>query len=372
MAKTLHHKQKKHPFNLPSPGSSPGVIYIGKDVLAPRITLHCYDTKVYNVHHLKSLSELKAYTKNPNFSYWVEIQGYNSSALFDTLNEEYKINKLVLEDITSPYHRPKYEEYGHYDFAISRILRLDDRGNFENEQFSFILMENILITFQETYEAQLQPVKRRLEGGKGNIRLAGSSYLMYAIMDMIIDGYFGVLNTWNNQLDELEDQLLIKPKKHIMVDTQYVKRNLIMLRRVIWPERDKINDILRTESALISSQAKLFIRDAYDHCIQLIDMTESLKELSASIMDMYLSIMSNRMNEIMKVLTVISSVFIPLTFIVGIYGMNFSRVDPVTGKVLPLNMPELYWEHGYLNALALMALIAIIQIIFFWRKGWFK
>jgi len=372
MAKTHHHKRKKTTISLPSPGSSPGMVFISENSLEPRILLHRYDAIQYKVQELKSLSGLKKYTDDTSATYWVEIKGFNSAALFETLHEEYQINKLVLEDITSPYQRPKYEEYGHYDFAISRMLLLDEENNLENEQFSFILMKNMLITFQETYEARLQAVKKRLEVGKGNIRISGSSYLMYALMDMIIDGYFSILNVWNNQLDDLEDLLLAKPNKQIMFDTQYVKRNLITLRRAIWPERDKINDMLRTDSELITPQTKVFIRDAYDHCVQLIDLTESLKEISASVIDMYLSMMSNRMNEIMKVLTVISSIFIPLTFIVGIYGMNFSREDPVTGKILPLNMPELYEEHGYVYTLAAMALIAVVQIIYFWRKGWFK
>ena len=157
-----------------------------------------------------------------------------------------------------------------------------------------------------------------------------------------------------------------------MYDTQIIKRNLISIRRVVWPERDKLNDILRTDSPLISDQTKMFVKDAYDHCIQIIDIVESLKEISISNIDMYLSVISNRMNEIMKVLTIISSIFIPLTFIAGIYGMNFAQQDPVTGKMLPQNMPELYQEHGYLYTMIVMGAIAVAQIIYFWRKGWFK
>ena len=173
-------------------------------------------------------------------------------------------------------------------------------------------------------------------------------------------------------MDIIEDRLLASPDRSVMYETQLVKRNLISLRRVIWPERDKMNDILRTESDLISDQTKMFIKDAYDHCIQLMDMLESMKEIASTNIDMYLSIISNRMNEIMKVLTIISSVFIPLTFIAGIYGMNFAKQDPVTGKIMPANMPELYQENGYEYTLLVMAIIAVIQIIFFWRKGWFK
>jgi len=157
-----------------------------------------------------------------------------------------------------------------------------------------------------------------------------------------------------------------------MYDTQMIKRNLISIRRVIWPERDKLNDILRSDSPLITDQTKMYFKDAYDHSIQIIEIVESLKEISISNIDMYLSVISNRMNEIMKVLTIISSIFIPLTFIAGIYGMNFAREDPITGKLLPQNMPELYQAHGYLYTMIVMGLIAIAQIIYFWKKGWFK
>ncbi|RYE56146.1 MAG: magnesium/cobalt transporter CorA [Sphingobacteriales bacterium] len=325
-----------------------------------------YGCKLENINHLHSL------TADQNLTYWVEIKGFKSVRLFETLNTDYGINKLILEDITTTHQRPKFEEYENYDFAISRMLFLDAENNLENEQLSFILTKNVLFTFQDKYEDCLQPIRTRLEIGKGNIRVGGPSYLMYALMDMIIDQYFAVLGAWSDQFDTIEDRLYEKPDKSIMYDTQVIKRNLITLRRIAWPERDKINDISRTDSRLIDEKTKPYIRDAYDHCIQIIDMIESLKEISANNIDMYLSIISNRMNEIMKVLTIISSIFIPLTFIAGIYGMNFSREDPVTGKILPQNMPELYQEHGYLYTMIVMGIIAVLQVIYFWRKGWFK
>ncbi|MES2652268.1 MAG: magnesium/cobalt transporter CorA [Bacteroidota bacterium] len=372
MAKPTRHKPKKTRYVVPSPGSSPGTVYIDENSLEPRITLYSYNVDQYNVRQLERLADLKNFTGDSNFTYWVEIKGFKSASLFETLTREYNINKLIVEDITTTNQRPKYEEYGKYDFAISRMLFLDGEGDLENEQLSFILTKNVLFTFQDKYEDCLQPIRKRLEIGKGNIRLGGSSYLMYALMDMIIDQYFTVLGTWSEELDNIEDRLLAKPDKSIMFDTQLIKRNLITLRRVAWPERDKVNDILRTDSRLISDQTKVYIRDAYDHCIQIIDMIESLKEISASNIDMYLSIISNRMNEIMKVLTIISSIFIPLTFVAGIYGMNFSREDPDTGKILSQNMPELYQEHGYLYTMIGMGIIAVLQVVYFWRKGWFK
>ncbi|RYE24687.1 MAG: magnesium/cobalt transporter CorA [Sphingobacteriaceae bacterium] len=215
-------------------------------------------------------------------------------------------------------------------------------------------------------------MKKRLAGGKGYIRTGGPGYLAYALTDTVIDRYFDLLNKVGDLLEQLEDRLYENPDRSIMYEAQKLKRGMILLRRAVWPERDKINDMIRTESPLISQNVKLYIRDAYDHCIQVIDLIESNKEITTSIVDMYLSLISNRMNEIMKVLTIISSIFIPLTFIAGIYGMNFARVDPVTNRVLPDNLPELYTPHGYIYALVVMLIIAVVQAIFFWQKGWFK
>ena len=372
MAKPTKHKRKNKRYTLPEPGASPGLVYTDENSLDSIIKLHSYHEDYYKVQTLPNLGDLKNHTIDNNSTYWVDIKGFKDLELFESLSKDFNINKLVLEDITMTYQRPKYEEYDGYDFAISRMLYMDSEQSLVNEQLSFILTKNILFTFQDRYEDCLIPIRKRLEIGKGNIRIGGSSYLMYALMDIVVDEYFAILGFWSENLDIIEDRLLDKPDKTIMFDTQTIKRNLITLRRVAWPERDKMNDILRSDSTLIDEKTKLYLRDAYDHCIQVIDMVESLKEISASIIDMYLSIISNRMNEIMKVLTIISSIFIPLTFIAGIYGMNFSREDPVTGKVLLQNMPELYAAHGYLYTMIGMAIIAVLQIIYFWRKGWFK
>lgn len=358
---------------LPAAGSSPGMVFIAENALAPRINLYSYNEKKYDVQPLEDLTELKSLTKSRDFIYWLDIQGFNSARMFAILEQEFEINKLVLEDITQTYQRPKIEEYDKYVFAVSRMLTAgDDPNEFFNDQVSFILTSNILITFRDTYQDCFDPVRKRLEIGRGNIRIAGSSYLMYALMDVVIDTYFGLLNAWGEELDDIEDQLLARPDRSVMYNIQQLKRKLITIRRITWPERDKLNDILRSDSKFITDGTKIYVRDAYDHCIQIIDVIESLKEIAANNIDMYLSVISNRMNEIMKVLTIISSIFIPLTFIAGVYGMNFSRQDPVTGRIMPQNMPELYMEHGYLYTLIIMGGIAVVQIIYFWRKGWFK
>lgn len=373
MAKhTKHRRQKHRKYVLPAAGSSPGLIYIDENALKPVVKLYKYNANFYEVTEVKDFNNLRSTVANKEYYHWVEIKGFGSFEMFDRLNTDFNVNKLVLEDITRTYQRPKLEEYDDYDFAVSRMLHFDANKDVDNVQVSFILRDNVLFTFQEQYEDCLEPIRGRLYAGKGNIRIAGSSYLMYALMDIIVDTYFEILGEWGEDLNEIEDRLFESPDKTVMYDTQMIKKNIIGIRRVLWPERDKLNDILRSDSPRITEQTKLYVKDAYDHCIQLIDIVESLKEIAITNIDMYLSVISNKMNEIMKVLTIISSIFIPLTFIAGIYGMNFAIEDPLTGRKLPQNMPELYQEHGYIYTMILMGAIAVVQIIYFWRKGWFK
>lgn len=373
MSNNKARSRHKH-YKVPEPGTSPGLYAIDENALKPIIVLHTYNQKSYKNEILNSIDNIEEITKDESFFYWFDIKGLADKRIFETLYDKLNISPLVLEDITSSYQRPKLDEYDQdsYIFAVSRHLFLNPDNELCNEQISLILTKKCLITFQEDYEDCFNPVRKRLEVGKGNIRLGGSSYLMYAIMDIVIDNYFSLLNHWGEELDAIEDRLFDNPDKRIMFDTQGIKRSLITIRKVAWPERDKLNDILRSDSDLITDLTKTYIKDAYDHCIQIIDFVESLKEIASANIDMNLSIISNRMNEIMKVLTIISSIFIPLTFIAGIYGMNFSRVDPITGKVMSHNMPELYQPDGYVYVWSIMVIIAIAQVIYFWRRGWFK
>jgi magnesium transporter len=366
-----HKKLELNQRCLPDTGSSPGVIYMDDKSMEPKITLHTISTEKYEAQPLGDLSNIRQIVDSATNT-WIEIKGFKSLPMFETLQKELNINKLTLEDITRTHERPKFEEFADYAFAVSRMLVYNEEKDLENFQVAFILIGNALITFQENYEDCINPVRVRLKAGKGNIRIGGPSYIMYTIMDVIIDTYIEILGGWSDELDEIEDRLLDKPDRSIMYQTQLIKRHLISMRRVAWPERDKLNDIIRSDSPFIADQTKIYLKDAYDHCIQSIDLIDSLKEISVSNIDMYLSLISNRMNEIMKVLTIISSIFIPLTFIAGIYGMNFAKQDPVTGKLMPMNMPELYASHGYLYTMLIMLLIAVIQLIYFRKKGWFK
>lgn len=351
----------------------PGTLAIDESALAPKIEVYSYNKTTLTTTEGKDIETvLKDVKKHKQLTHWIQISGIGDAKLLETLGTSLDINPLVLEDIVNTHQRPKFDEYDNYVFMVSRVIYFNDDGELANEQFSALIKDNLLITFQETYVECFAAVKTRLEAGKGLIRTAGPGYMAYALTDTILDLYFVVLAQIGDSLDELEDKLYECPDKSVMVEGQQLKRSLINVRRAVWPERDKINDILRTDNHLISKDVKMYLRDAYDHCVQIMDLIENDKEITSSIIDLYLSMVSNRMNEIMKVLTIISAIFIPLTFIAGIYGMNFAKVDPVTNKVMPDNMPELYSRHGYYYAMGAMLVIALIQIIIFWRKGWFS
>ena len=363
-------KSKKY---VPITGTSPGSIQLYEGALKPRITLYSFKSNEYHIKTINACEEIDIELESyPGFNFWIDIRGIGDIKLLEYLQNKFSINKLVMEDVTDCRQRPKFDEFSDSLFTVSRNMYVNEKLEIENDQVSFILMPHVLISFQESYALTFEPVIQRLEGGKGNIRTGETSYLLYALLDVIVDNYFTLIYKLGDELETIEQLLYRKADKALMFQTQNIKRELIMIRRAAWPERDKINDMIRSESGLINKTTKTFLRDTYDHCMQIIDLVESYKDMTTSILDMNLSLISHRMNEIMKVLTIISSIFIPLTFIAGIYGMNFAKQDPLTGKMLNGNMPELYMEHGYEYTMLGMLLIAIFQLIYFWRKGWLK
>jgi magnesium transporter len=241
----------------------------------------------------------------------------------------------------------------------------EDGRNFFSEQVSFILGSHYLLTVQEEpYYDCFGPVRERIRMSKGNIRKHGADYLLYTLLDAIVDGFFPVLERYGEELEDLEDEVVACPTRQTLERIHEVKRELLTLRRAVWPQRDAINSLIRDGNTLISSEIQVYLRDCYDHIIQILDILETYRELASSLMDVYLSSVSNKMNEIMKVLTIISTIFIPLTFIAGVYGMNF---DPhIAG-----NMPELKFPYAYWICLGVMLAIAISLIYYFKRRGWF-
>jgi magnesium transporter len=356
------------------PGQVPGTFNISDTSLPSKMFVYSYNETQLDELQTADINEaINFINKFPDRTYWLDVKGLGTQEVLDQLKTIYKINSLVMEDIVNTYQRPKNEEYDDYLFIVSRMLELDKGLQLKNEQVSFLLFKNLVISFQEDYDDVIDPVRNRLRKNlNGNIRKLGSSYMLYALMDTVIDHYFTIVNRLNDELEIVEDHLYQKPHKLLMYRIQGVKKLMITMRRAAWPERDKLNDLLRSVNPLINPDVKVFIRDAYDHSIQVIDLIESMRETATSLLDLYLSLMSNKMNEVMKTLTIVSAIFIPLTFIVGVYGMNFASQDPKTGVVLPYNMPELYTPNGYFYVLGVMFFIVIAQIWYFAKKGWFR
>lgn len=352
------------------PGSAPGVINIPDDALKLSIRSFCYTEFSLQESELTTLEEIKRQLEQfPDKNHWFDIKGFSNRNFLEQLADFFGIHRLQMEDVVNVYQRPKIEEYSGHVFFISRVLRMNE-NTICNDQLSLFLGKNYVISLQDQYDDILEPVRERLRLGKGYLRRSGCDYLVYSLMDIVVDNYYPILEKTGDQLDDLQDELISNPSHESLNKVLQVKRDLILLRRTIWSERDKINDILRSLLPEIKDSTKVFFRDTYDHCIQLLDLVESYKEVTASHMDIYQSSVSNRLNQVMKVLTIISTIFIPLTFIVGLYGMNFARHDPKTGVDLPMNMPELYSPHGYLVVCLVMLLIVIFQIVFFYKKGW--
>jgi magnesium transporter len=348
------------------PGSAPGTLNIEDDAPIPNIILIDYnETKATRVH-LPTPEASVPYLDTESVS-WVDVQGLGSEEVLRRLGEVFKLHPMVLEDVVNVPQRPKVEEYDKQLLIVARMVMPCDEGKgFVSEQVSFILGPHYLLTVQEEPELDtFNPVRDRIRTCKGAIRKHGADYLAYTLLDTIIDGFFPVLERYGEQIEDLEDEVVMKPTHQTLEKIYALKRELLTLRRSIWPQRDAINSLIRDGSDLISPEVLIYLRDCYDHAVQVLDMVETYRELAASLMDVYLSSVGNRMNEVMKLLTVISSIFIPLTFIAGVYGMNFNTESP-------WNMPELNWYWGYPAVMLLMGAIAATLIYFFWKRGWFE
>ena len=352
------------------PGTAPGSLNVPDGALKPKVIIFTYDQNFFEEKEVSSVQAIQSQLQQfPEKNHWVDIRGFGDKDFFEKLADCFGIHRLQMEDVFNVYQRSKAEENQGHLFIVSRCIK-EENGILINDQLSMFLGKNFLISIQDKYQDLLDPVRDRVRMGKGYVRKSGTDYLAYALMDVVLDNYFPVIERIGDRLDELQDALIDNPNRDLLNRVLQTKRDLILLRRASWSERDKMNDILRSNFPMISESSKIFFRDSYDHCVHLLDLVESYKEVTASLMDVYMSSVSNKMNQVMKVLTIISTIFIPLTFIVGLYGMNFSYTDPVTGKILPLNMPELYSPYGYVTVLLFMALTVIGLIYFFIKKGW--
>ncbi|MEH2195186.1 MAG: magnesium/cobalt transporter CorA [Nostoc sp.] len=349
------------------PGTLPGTIFIDADAPPPILFLIDYNQTNFIREQIETPEECIQYLDSESIS-WVDVQGLGSQDILQRLGKVFKLHPLVLEDIVNVPERPKIEDYEDQLLFISRMVVPKEKTcGFYSEQVSLILGKNYLLTVQEEPEHDcFEGVRSRIEKSKGIIRKQGADYLAYAVLDAIIDGFFPVLELYGERIEELEEEVIVKPNPQTLQNIYQIRRELLQLRRAIWPQRDAINSLIRDGSELISEEVRIYLRDCYDHTVQVMDMVETYRELASGLMDVYLSAVSNKMNEIMKVLTIVSTIFIPLTFVAGIYGMNFST------EKSPYNMPELNWYWGYPICLAVMGAIAASLLFFFWQRGWLQ
>ena len=289
---------------------------------------------------------------------WVDVGGVHNMDILDSFGKQFQLHPLLLEDIANTDQRPKLDDYDTYLFLVMKMLSVTDRQDIVVEQVSLVLGRNFVLSFQENGADVFTPVRDRLRGGKGRLRQSGADYLLYALIDAIVDQYFTVVELLGEKIEALQDLVVSDPKPETLHQIHALKHQLLFLRRAVWPLREATNNLSRSECPLLQESTKVFFRDVYDHVVQIVDTIETLREMVSASLDIYLSSISYRLNAVMKVLTIITTIFMPLTFIVGIYGMNFEH------------MPELKWEWGYPLVLGVMAAIAIAMLGFFIRKKW--
>jgi magnesium transporter len=342
------------------PGSTPGtLVYIGekRDENA-QVAVIDYSSDHYEEKKAASLEDCVPYMEKDSVT-WINVSGIHDLSMIESLGKHFDLHPLVLEDIVDTEHRPKLDDYGEYLFIVLKMLHApEDESAVQEEQVSLILAKGMVISLQE-YEGDLfDPVRERLRKAKGRIRSRGSDYLAYALIDVIVDYYFHVFEKFEDRMELLQEWLLSDPKPETLQKIHALKEETILIRKSVWPLREIVNGLSRGDSGLISKEVTVFLRDVYDHTIQVIDTVETTREMLSGMVDIYLSSMSNRMNEVMKVLTIISTIFIPLTFLTGIYGMNFKY------------MPELESQWGYPALGGVMIVVFISMIAYFKKKHW--
>jgi len=347
-------------------GLPPGsLVHIGEQKTEKvKITVIDYHASTFGEKVVKTVEECFAFKRKPTVT-WINVDGLHEIDVIEKLGTCFDVHPLVLEDILNTDQRPKMEDLESYIFLVLKMLYSDEKHReIHSEQVSLILGKNFVISFQESMGDVFDAVRERLRSGKGRIRKMGPDYLTYALLDAIVDNYFVILEKIGDKVESMEEDLVSNPVPETLQQIYNLKREMIYLRKSVWPLREVINGLLRQESKLIRKDTHVYLRDLYDHTIQVIDTIETFRDMISGMLDIYMSSVSNKMNEVMKVLTIFAAIFIPLTFVAGVYGMNF---DP---SASPFNMPELGWPLGYPLALVVMIAVAITMLVYFKRKKW--
>ncbi|MCC6510570.1 MAG: magnesium/cobalt transporter CorA [Pirellulaceae bacterium] len=357
---TRRHRNSHNQRRRVKPGTPPGTIAPDPNAQATKIRVMAYspaaihETDIQNVDQLKPLLQHWPVT-------WIDVTGLGTAQTIQELGQLFQLHPLAMEDVVNVHQRAKLETYTDHLFIVSRMCNPED--DVRTEQISLFLRQGVLLTFQERPGDCWNPVRERLRQARGRIRNSSVDYLAYTLMDAIVDSYFPMVDSLSDRLDQLDDEVTARADNSQMHRVHDLRGQLLALRRAIRPHREMINELTREDVALISPETRVFFRDCYDHVIQVIDLVDTYRELTADVRDFYMSSVSNRMNEIMKVLTIIATIFMPLSFIAGVYGMNFN-------PNIPWNMPELNLPFGYPLALLAMVATALAFLWYFKRKGW--
>ncbi|MBN8551178.1 MAG: magnesium/cobalt transporter CorA [Deltaproteobacteria bacterium] len=342
-------------------GLPPGsLVYVGEGQRHETIVSYCS----FNEHSIerKELSSLDEACVAPKEGdvLWLDINGLQNIEVVEKIGKFFNLHSLVLEDILNTTKRPKFEDFGDYLFVILKVVHpISDGGRFVAEQVSIVLGKNFVLSFQEIdrHDA-FASVRERLNSGRGRLRRMAADYLAYALLDSVVDGYFDALEVLGENLEQLEHEAITSASEETLTEIHHAKRQTLQFRRAVWPLREIMSGIIREECDLIAKSTMVYLRDVYDHVVEVIDVLEADRDIAAGLLEIYLSGISNRLNAVMKVLTVITTIFMPLTFIAGVYGMNFEY------------MPELTWRYGYPMVMAIMAVIGIGMALFFRRRHW--
>lgn len=339
-------------------GAPPGTLFYNGEIRTDwiKITLIEYNETEFFEQEFFDFSDCVSHVK-PNMVKWINVEGIHKTEVIEQIGKNYSIHPLTLEDIVHVDQRPKFEDYDEYVFAVMKMISYTNQVN--SEQLSIILLENTVISFQEPQGGDaFDIIRTRLRTAKGRIRKLGADYLTYALMDAVVDCYFSAIEKIGDRIEQIEESIIDDSDKKSLFDLYHLKREMIFLRKQVWPMRDMLNNMIRSETTLINTSNDIYLRDLTDHITRIIDTVETYRDLLSGIMDIYLSTNANRMNEVMKVLTIMSSIFIPVTFIAGVYGMNFD------------NMPELHSSYGYFLTWGLMLAVIFGMLFYFKRKKW--
>jgi magnesium transporter len=348
-------KRQSHKSGLP-PGT---LVHVGDQKMDQvRMTALDYDERQFDERQLDRIEDTHPCKASPTVT-WLNIDGLHDMSIIEKLGKQFSLHALTLEDIVHTGQRAKMEDMDTYLFVVLRMLRYDEETlTIHSEQVSFVLTDRMVVSFQETIGDVFEPIRDRLRRAKGRVRKCGADYLLYALLDSIVDSYFGILERMGERVEVLEEELISELDEGTLRKIHELKREMIFLRKSVWPLREMVSSLQRCESALIHDSTAIYLRDVYDHTIQVIDTVESFRDMVSGMLDIYLSSISNRMNAVMKVLTIVATMFIPLTFVAGVYGMNFEH------------MPELQWQYAYAGFWGIIVVMVVCMMLYFKRKKW--